>query len=65
MKYFINIEETVNGVFEIEANTSEEAFDIARQKYRKCEFANEPGNLTCVRASVATKDREFEEWEEL
>lgn len=64
MKYFVNIEEIVNGIFEVEANSSEEALDIARQKYNDSEFVNEPGDLTCVRASVATKYGEFKDWEE-
>lgn len=65
MKYFVNIEETVNGVFEVEAESREEAFNIARQKYNKSMFVNEPGNLTYARASVATKDGEFKQWKEL
>ena len=65
MKYFVNIEEIVNGVFEIEANSSDEAFNIARQKYNNSEFVNEPGDLTSVRASVMTKGGEFKDWVKL
>ena len=65
MKYFVNIEETINGVFEVEANSKEEAFEIAKQKYHNNEFVNEPGDLTCVQASVRTSDGEFGEWEEI
>ena len=46
MKYFVNIEETVNGVFEVEANSKEEAYAIARDKYNNGELVNEPGNVT-------------------
>ncbi len=64
MKFFVNIEETVNGIFEVEANSKDEAFDIAREKYQNCEFVNEPGKLTYVQASVMTSDGEFKNWKE-
>lgn len=65
MKYFVNIEETINGVFEVEANSKEEALKIAKAKYENCEFVNEPGDLTCVKASIMTNDGKFGEWEEI
>lgn len=65
MKYYVNIEETVNGIFEVEANSRDEAIDIARHKYHESEFVNEPGDLTSVRASVATKAGEFKDWDYL
>ena len=62
MKYFVNIEETVNGVFEVEANSKEEAYAVARDKYNNGEFVNEPGNVSFVQASVMTDIGEFDKW---
>lgn len=64
MKFFVNIEETINGIFEVEANSTDEAFEIARQKYYDCEFVNSSGDLTFVQASVMADNGEFEEWSE-
>ena len=44
-KYNVTIEETVVGQFEVIASSKEDAINIARDKYRKCEFVNEPGDL--------------------
>ena len=63
MKYYVNIEETVNGIFEVEANSEKEAFDIAKQKYFDCEFVNEPGELVEKRIAVRNKWQSFNNWE--
>lgn len=47
MKEFeITIEETVSQTFTVEANSMEEAMDIANEKYYDGEFVLEPGTLT-------------------
>ena len=43
MKYTITIEETVAKDFDIEANSAEEAYETAEQKYKSGEFALDPG----------------------
>ncbi len=64
MKYFVNIEETVNGVFEVEANSKDEAYAIARDKYNNGEFVNEPGNVTHKQIAVVQKSGDYIEWKE-
>lgn len=63
MRYRINIEETVVGEFTVEANSKSEAIEIAKAKYRNCEFVNCPGDLVEKRISVCSKDNECLEWE--
>lgn len=63
MKYCISIEETVVGNFEVEANSKEEALEIAKEKYDNCEFVNEPGDLVEKRIVVRDNDENFYEWE--
>ena len=65
MKYCISIEETVVGNFEVEANSKEEALEIAKEKYDNCEFVNEPGDLVEKSIAVRTTGEDFNEWEEL
>ena len=64
MIYNVNIEETINGVFKIEANSKEEAFDIARKKYYDGLFVNEPGEVTSVKAAISSLNNDFDGWEE-
>ncbi len=45
MKVFVTIEETVSETFEVEANSVEEALEIAKEKYYDGEFVLEPGNV--------------------
>lgn len=63
MKYIVNIEETVNGEFEIEADSKEEAFNIARDKYNNDELINEPGNITCKQIAVVERNKDYINWE--
>lgn len=63
MKYCISIEEIVVGNFEVDANSKEEALEIAKEKYDNCEFVNEPGDLVEKRIVVKDNDENFYEWE--
>lgn len=63
MKYNICIEETVVGNFEVEANSKEEALEIAKDKYNNCEFVNEPGELVKKKISVFGKNDDITFWE--
>ena len=56
MKYYISIEETVVGNFEVEASLKEEALEIAKDKYNNGEFVNEPGELVNKRISVSANN---------
>ena len=64
MKYYISIKETVVGNFEVDANSKEEALEIAKEKYDNCEFVNEPGDLVEKSIAVGTDGEDFSEWEE-
>lgn len=63
-KYTIAIEETVVEEFEIEANDSGEALDIAAEKYRKGEFVLCPGEVQFKQMTVVKPDCESTEWSE-
>lgn len=65
MKYSVSIEETVVGNYEVDANSKEEALEIAKEKYYNCEFVNEPGDLIGKRIAVRTEDEDFVESEEI
>lgn len=52
MIYKVTIEETVCDEFDIEADSKKEAFDIAVEKYRNCEFVLEPGELKAKRMFI-------------
>ena len=56
MIYKVTIEETVCDEFYIEANSKKEAFDIAVEKYRNCEFVLEPGELKAKRMLIHDKN---------
>ena len=55
MKFLVNIEEVVCETFEIEAESLEEALEVAREKYDSGEFVLEPGELISTRASAYDK----------
>ena len=44
-KYVVTIEEVVAESFDIEAESMEQAIEIAHDKYRNCEIVLEPGYL--------------------
>ena len=64
MKYYISIKETVVGNFEVDANSKEEALEIAKEKYDNCEFVNEPGDLVEKSIAVGIDGEDFSGWEE-
>ena len=45
MQFKITIEEMVSRSFNVEAETMEEAMEVAEAKYKSGEFVLEPGNL--------------------
>lgn len=45
MQFKITIEEMVSQSFNVEAETMEEAMEIAEARYKSGEFVLEPGNL--------------------
>lgn len=67
-KYNVMIEETVWETFEVEADTQEEAKEIAAQKYRDAEFVLEPGNLCATRMHIVDEHNctvADDDWEEI
>lgn len=54
--FVVTIEETISQDFDVEANSLEEAFEIARKKYRDGEIVVEPETPICVEAYTRTED---------
>ncbi len=63
-KYFITIEETTSQVFEINANSLEQAKDLAIEKYNAGEFVLTPGELLDKKIQVSDNDKDLTVWEE-
>lgn len=63
-KFVVTIEETVSQGFEVEAETAENAMQIAKEKYRNGEFVLEPGELTCKQMAITSPEGEATEWTE-
>ena len=63
MKITVTIEEHISQAFEVEADTLEEAMQIAEDKYRSEEFVLDDANVT-ARLMMAENDYEATEWEE-
>ncbi|MDY3873937.1 MAG: DpnD/PcfM family protein [Megamonas funiformis] len=63
-KYTITIEETVSEVFYLEANSLEEAKELAIENYNNSVFVLEPGNLIETNVLVEN-DKENSGWFEL
>ncbi|WP_303297252.1 DpnD/PcfM family protein [Megamonas funiformis] len=63
-KYTITIEETVSEVFYLEANSLEEAKELAIENYNNSVFVLEPGNLIETNILVEN-DKENSGWFEL
>lgn len=65
MKYTITIEETVAKNFEIEANSADEAYETAEQKYKDGEFVLDPGECQFRQMAITNPSDESTEWREL
>lgn len=62
MKYTITIEETVTQDFKVEAESPEEALQIASQKYSDGEFVLEPGDVTEKKMAITSPINRATEW---
>ena len=63
-KYIVAIEEIVVDNFEVEANSADEAWDIATEKYRKGEFVLHPEEVQFKQMSILKPHSEATEWTE-
>ena len=59
--YRINIEEMIVDTFEVEADSEDEAMEIAVDNYNSGIFVLEPGNLVAKQMSIET-DEYTTEW---
>ena len=64
MKYMITIEETVAKDFEIEADSADEAYETAEQKYKSGEFVLDPGECQFRQIAVTAPNDGATEWKE-
>lgn len=65
MKTFkIHIEETISDTFMVEAETMEEAMEIAEEKYASGEFVLYPQTPYCKMMSAEDENGESTEWVE-
>ena len=65
MKYTITIEETVAKDFEIEADSADEAYETAEQKYKLGEFILDPGECQFKQMAITAPIDKVTEWREL
>lgn len=63
MKITVTIEEHISQDFEVEADTLEEAMEIADDKYHSGEFVLDNANVT-AKLMMAENDDEIIPWEE-
>ena len=64
MKYTITIEETVAKDFKIEANSADEAYETAEQKYKDGEFVLDSGECQFRQIAITNPSSESTEWRE-
>ena len=65
MKYTITIEETVAKDFDIEADSAEEVYETAEQKYKSGELVLDPGECQFRQMAITNPSEESTEWREL
>ena len=63
MKITVTIEEHISQAFEVEADTLEEAMQIAEDKYRSGKFVLDNASVT-AKLMMAENEYESTEWEE-
>ncbi len=64
MKYTITIEETCTKDFDIEADSAEEAYEIAEQNYKSGEVILDPGECQFKQIAITAPSNETTEWRE-
>ena len=64
MKITVTIEEHISQAFEVEADTLEEAMEIAKEKYRYGYFVVESDGYPTAKLMMAENNYETTEWEE-
>lgn len=64
MKYTITIEEIVTKDFEIEANSANEAYETAEQKYKSGEYILDPGECQFRQIAITKPSDEATKWRE-
>ena len=64
MKYTITIEETCAKDFEIKADSADEAYEMAEQKYKSGEFVLDPGECQFRQIAITDPSEEATEWRE-
>ena len=64
MKYTITIEETVAKDFEVEADSADEAYEMAEQKYKDGEFVLDLGECQFKQIAITSPSNESTEWTE-
>lgn len=62
-KFEVTIEEMVSKTFLIEAQSDDEAMEIAIEKYKNGEFVLEPGNLVAKQMEIHSLEKDtYTEW---
>lgn len=64
MQFKITIEEMISQSFNVEAETMEEAMEIAEVRYKSGEFVLEPGHLVSKQMMAEDKNGYSTEWVE-